>query len=314
VLRWLTAKPDAHVKRRMKKEVCVQKLAFKQVDVFTRIPFLGNPVAVVLGAEGLDSKEMQRIAAWTNLSETTFVLPPSGPNVTYRLRIFTPRGELPFAGHPTIGSAHAVIEHGLVSDTASSLVQECGAGLLRLTIERQGTERMIFVDAPLAKLQDVDAVSLDAIPRALGARPREETIPQIVDVGPKWLIVDLGTSDIVQNLKPNLEQITHLSESMRIVGITVFGRTGDSKEILKVRSFGPIAGVFEDPVCGSGNASVAAYLDHWGIRFSGKLDYIASQGREIGRDGYVSVRVNLQSHEVSIGGHAVTCVTGELRV
>ena len=292
----------------------MRKLAFKQVDVFTQKPFFGNPVAVVFGAEELDSAKMQRIAAWMNLSETTFVLPPSVPNASYRLRIFTPRGEVPFAGHPTIGSAHAVIEQGLLSNTDSSLIQECGAGLLRLTIERKASETMIFVDAPIAKFQDVDEASLVLIPRALGVNPRGGTLPQIVDVGPRWLIVDLGASDIVQTLKPNLEQIAYLSESLRIVGITVFGRDNDSLSALKVRSFAPIAGIAEDPVCGSGNASVAAYLDHWGIRFSGKLEYIASQGRELGRDGYVSVRVNLQSHQVSIGGHAITCITGELHV
>lgn len=290
----------------------MRKIAFKQVDVFTKKPFCGNPVAVVLGAEGFAAEEMQRIAAWTNLSETTFVLPPSVPNASYRLRIFTPRCEVPFAGHPTIGSAHAVVEQGLVSNTASSLIQECRAGLLRLTIERQAGETMIFVDAPVATLRDVDAVSLDAIPQALGVSPREGTIPQIVDVGPRWLIVDLAAGDVVRTLQPSLEQIARLSDSLRIAGITVFGRTNDARSALKVRSFAPIAGVSEDPVCGSGNASVAAYLDHWGIRFAGKLEYVASQGRELGRDGYVSVRVDLQSHQVSIGGHAVTCITGEL--
>ena len=282
--------------------------------MFTEKPFFGNPVAVVFGAEELDSAKMQRIAAWMNLSETTFVLPPSVPNASYRLRIFTPRGEVPFAGHPTIGSAHAVIEQGLLSNTDSSMIQECGAGLLRLTIERRASETSLFVDTPIAQFQDVDEASLNLIPRALGVNPQGDTLPQIVDVGPKWLIVDLGVSDIVQTLKPNLEQIAYLSESLRIVGITVFGRDNDSLSVLKVRSFAPIAGIAEDPVCGSGNASVAAYLDDWGIRFSGRIEYIASQGRELGRDGYVSVRVNLQSHQVSIGGYAITCITGELHV
>jgi hypothetical protein len=124
------------------------------------------------------------------------VLPPSVPKADYRLRIFTPRGETPFAGHPTIGSAHAVIEHGLVSNSADSLVQECGVGLLRLTVERRGTEQMIFVDAPVAQFSDVDAVHLDTISLAVDANPRKDTPPQIVDVGPRWLIMDLGLGDV----------------------------------------------------------------------------------------------------------------------
>lgn len=228
---------------------------------------------------------MRRIAAWTNLSETTFVLPPSVPKADYRLRIFTPRGETPFAAHPTIGSAHAVIEHGLVSNSADSLVQECGVGLLRLTVERRGTEQMIFVDAPVAQFSDVDAVHLDTISLAVDANPRKDTPPQIVDVGPRWLIMDLGLGDAVQALYPHMEQIACISASLRIAGITVFGRSTDPKVAVQVRSFAPIAGILEDPVCGSANACVAAYLDHWGVRFSGKLEYVASQGRELGRDG-----------------------------
>lgn len=292
----------------------MRKFTFRQVDVFTKKPFLGNPVAVVLGAEGLAAEEMQSIAAWTNLSETTFVLPPSVRHADYRLRIFTPRGEIPFAGHPIIGSAHAVIEHGLVSNSADSLVQECGVGLLRLTVERRVTEQMIFVDAPGATFADVDAAHLDMIPLALDAHPRQDTPPQIVDVGSRWLIIDLGSGDAVQALHPNMEQIAHVSASLGIAGITVFGRSTDARTAVQVRSFAPLAGILEDPVCGSGNACVAAYLDRWGVRFAGKLEYVASQGRELGRDGYVFVRVNLQSHQVSIGGHAVTCVSGEMHV
>jgi PhzF family phenazine biosynthesis protein len=292
----------------------VQRLTFKQVDVFTKKPFFGNPVAVVFGAERLDADAMQRIAAWTNLSETTFVLPPSVPSADYRLRIFTPRGELPFAGHPTIGSAHAVLEQGMVSAAADSLVQECGAGLLKLTVERQETEKRIFVEAPQAAFREIGAAHLDELVLALGAQPQKGSHPRIVNVGPKWLIVDLGAGEVVHALTPNLEQVSRLSAALDITGITIFGQSTDPQSRLTVRSFAPIAGVPEDPVCGSGNACVGAYLDHARISFSGKLEYVASQGRELGRDGYVSVRVNPQSHQVSIGGYAVTCITGELRV
>ncbi len=165
---------------------------FKQVDVFTTRPFFGNPVAVVLDGDGLETAAMQRIAAWTNLSETTFVLRPTAPGADYRLRIFTPRAELPFAGHPTVGSAHAVLEAGLVA-ARPELRQECGAGVLRLAVEGTGRERRIAVEAPPAALEPLRRRCGSARSSGRSARRlRPGSTAQVVAIGPRWLTVMLA--------------------------------------------------------------------------------------------------------------------------
>lgn len=168
---------------------------FKQVDVFTARPFFGNPVAVVIGAEGLATAQMQRIARWTNLSETTFLSKPTR-DADYRLRIFTPHQELPFAGHPTLGSAHAALEAGFVEPANGRLRQECGAGVLELTVEKP----RIFVRAPTPKISPA-AVPLFGKSRALR-----------VDVGPVWIVVDLGEAVDVDSLSPDMTAISELSD------------------------------------------------------------------------------------------------------
>lgn len=286
---------------------------FKQVDVFTTRPFYGNPVAVVLNASGLDAEDMQRIAAWTNLSETTFVLPETVAGADYRLRIFTPRQELPFAGHPTIGSAHAILESGLVKPVAGRLVQECGAGLLGLRVEGDRADRRIFVKVPQPKIQQIDAAFYAVINAALGAQAVADAPPLLVNVGPVWLVVDLGNAETVNNLRPDLTAIAQLSAQLPIAGITVFGRTLTTDPALCVRSFAPACGVAEDPVCGSGNASVAAFLAHAGMLDAIGYHYVASQGRALGRDGRVWVHVNRADLSVEIGGASVTCIDGTLQ-
>ncbi|MGH8687285.1 MAG: PhzF family phenazine biosynthesis protein [Burkholderiales bacterium] len=274
-------------------------LPFKQIDVFTATPFQGNPVAVVLGADPMGAEQMQRIAAWTNLSETTFVLAPTQAGADYRLRIFTPRQELPFAGHPTIGSAHAALEAARIAPRAGALVQECAAGLLALRVETEAGRRRIFVRAPAAKLAPA-RVPLFGSSRAIR-----------VDVGPVWIVVDLGQADAVDALAPDLPAIAKLSDSLRATGVTVFGRTGDPRLPLHVRSFAPAHGIAEDPVCGSGNISVAAFLRETGLLREFGPDYTARQGMQVGRDGRVAVRV--RDEGIEIGGEAVTCVEGTIR-
>ena len=274
----------------------MMQLAFKQVDVFTAKPFLGNPVAVVIGAESLGAEEMQRIAGWTNLSETTFLLPATAPGASYRLRIFTPRRELPFAGHPTIGSAHAALESGFAKAMDGKLKQECGAGVLDLSVE----EGRIFVKAPQPKTRRVDA-PLFRVKSALR-----------VDVGPVWVVADLGDARAVDTLEPDMAAIAELSRALEASGVTVFGRTGNAATPLHVRSFAPAHGIPEDPVCGSGNISVAAYLRETGLLKEFGASYTARQGMQVGRDGRVRVRVSAEA--IQIGGEAVTCVDGKLRV
>jgi len=282
-------------------------LRFKQVDVFTRTPFLGNPVAVVLDAEKLADEEMQRIAAWTNLSETTFVLPPSSSAADYRLRIFTPRQELPFAGHPTIGSAHAVIESGFAAANNGRLRQECLAGLIEIAIESGQDGKLIFIRAPHPKISAIDPAQAERLAATLGAA---QTPPPLrVDVGVVWLIVELSDARAVDGAAPDLNAILKLSEETHSAGVTIFGRAAGTD--LHVRSFAPALGVPEDPVCGSGNASVAAYLIHNRL-LAEKARYQVRQGMNVGRAGRVSVRV--EGNEIYFGGPAVTCVEGNLRV
>jgi PhzF family phenazine biosynthesis protein len=272
------------------------RLPFKQVDVFTGKPFFGNPVAVVIGAGSLETAQMQRIAAWTNLSETTFLLKPTQAGADYRLRIFTPRQELPFAGHPTVGSAHAALESGFAKARNGKLRQECGAGVLDLSLE----ERRIFVRAPVPKVSPA-AVPLFGNFRALR-----------VDVGPVWIVVDMGDAGTVDELAPDMAAIAELSDSLNASGVTVFGRTGIRDEPIHVRSFAPAHGIPEDPVCGSGNISVAAFLRETGLLTEFGSSYTARQGMQVGRDGRVAVRVTPDA--IEIGGEAVTCVDGRLRV
>ena len=269
---------------------------FKQIDVFTARPFLGNPVAVVLDSGGLETSDMQRIARWTNLSETTFLLPST--KADYRVRIFTPAHELPFAGHPTIGSAYAALSAGIVQPRGGKLAQECGAGVLELRIE--GSK--IYVRSPKPKITEVkNEASAFGIPLAPPARLIK------VDVGPVWLVGEVSDARALAALKPDMTALGQWTTSLGATGITVFAPSGEAESAVHVRSFAPGSGVPEDPVCGSGNISVAAYLRH--------LErvppaYVARQGMQLGRDGRVSMRVD--ASDIWLGGEAVACVDGKL--
>ena len=280
---------------------------FAQVDVFGLRPFAGNPVAVVLDAEGLSTQDMQAMARWTNLSETTFVLPPTHAEASYRVRIFTPRQELPFAGHPSIGTAHAVLEAGLATPNAQGgLVQECAAGLLPLRIDMSGSQRKLFVRIPSARHQALDSAQQTQLMTALGA---DITPAECVNVGPTWIVAGLDSGAAVRALQPELSALAALSRATGAVGISVYGRDASGEADLVVRSFVPADGIPEDPVCGSGNGAIAAYLLANGALPS--RDYCSSQGREIGYDGRVHLRID-DEDRVWIGGQATTAIHGAL--
>jgi PhzF family phenazine biosynthesis protein len=272
---------------------------FKQVDVFTDTPLLGNPVAVVIGAEGLDARTMQRIACWTNLSETTFLLKSS--RADYRLRIFTPRQELPFAGHPTIGSAHAALESGFIQKK-SKLKQECGAGLIELSVEDDGR---IYLKGPLAKVERVKG-PIPSIPLAPASAVMK------IDVGPVWVVGEVGDAAALAALKPDMTALAEWSEALHVTGATLFAPAADPVSKIHVRSFAPAHGIPEDPVCGSGNLSVGVFLRENGLLKRFGKTYVARQGMQVGRDGRVSVRIAKDA--IEIGGHAVTCVEGVINV
>jgi PhzF family phenazine biosynthesis protein len=274
---------------------------FKQVDVFTAVPYLGNPVAVVLDGEGLSDAEMQAFANWTNLSETTFVLPPSDPAADYRVRIFTPKAELPFAGHPTLGTAHAVIEAGIAESRDGRLVQDCAVGLVDLTVGEQGLSFRL-PRYRLKQLTDPEATAW------LGEGVAIKGAAQAVDVGPVWLVAELAEVAALENLNHDPARLTRYYEATGMTGATVFAVDGTR---VVVRSFAPGDGIPEDPVCGSGNGAVAAFRLAAGQVGDGD-SYVASQGRQVGRDGFISVC--FEGTDIHVGGQAVTCVEGSVRI
>jgi PhzF family phenazine biosynthesis protein len=283
------------------------RVAFQQVDVFTAVPFKGNPVAVILEGGALSTAQMQTIAGWTNLSETTFVCPPADPAADYRLRIFTPRAELAFAGHPTIGSAHALLRHGLVPKRAGHLVQECGKGLVQLRVDGE----RLFLALPAPAFRAPDESQLAEAAAALGVAATQIQRAAIVDVGPVWFTVQLRDGAAVTKLEPNMAAIAALTREP-VTGLNVFGfyANGDPAAI-EVRSFAPAHGVPEDPVCGSGNGCVAALIQR--DKLLDRSAYVSSQGRCMQRDGRVEVRFG-DDGTIWLGGHAVTCVEGTLTV
>jgi PhzF family phenazine biosynthesis protein len=290
------------------------KRTYRVVDVFTDQPLRGNPVAVLLDAEGLDTEEMQTIARWTNLSETTFVLPPTTNEADYRLRIFTPRSELPFAGHPTLGSAHAILDAGRVTLRENGrLIQECSVGFVELTVEGQGRDRQLAFRLPGAKIEEMSAADIAELDLIVGCSVSTKVVPAIMNVGPRWIIAQMPDANSVLNLQPDFTKLAELERRLGVTGLTVFGTCKDGGAAIEVRTFAPSCGVEEDPVCGSGNASVAAFQWERGLLPSEGKVYVAAQGRCVGRAGRVNVSVDGHGR-VNIGGSCVTCVEGSLEL
>jgi PhzF family phenazine biosynthesis protein len=305
-----------------------QRFQFVQMDVFSSQLFNGNPLAVVIGADALDTDAMQRIARWTNLSETTFLLAPTQPHADYRVRIFTPRQELPFAGHPSVGSAYVAIEAGLVPGDRTSLLQECAAGLLPVRVVGDGSARIIHVQAPPASINAINDTLLADLEHALHVKLSMHHVG-LVDNGPHWLVCDLGEGRFVRDLQPDMAAIAAICTGIGAVGVSVFGHESHAAAAMAVRAFCPADGIPEDPVTGSANAAIAAYLHASGGLAAYGQNYRASQGREVGRDGYVDVslengRPDNASIEnasietgratISIGGACVIGVRGELNL
>ncbi|TDX76689.1 PhzF family phenazine biosynthesis protein [Rathayibacter sp. PhB151] len=273
---------------------------FAQVDVFGAEPFLGNPVAVVVDGDGVSDASMAAFARWTNLSETTFLLPPTSPEADYRLRIFTPRRELPFAGHPTLGSAHAWLAAGGVPRNAGVLVQECAAGLVRL---RVSDGAIAFAAPPRQRTGPVDEPTLARAVAALGLAREEILGHEWADNGPGWLALRLESAERVLAIRP---------ESARLGGLAV-GVVGPhpagAECAFEVRAFIPDAGVAEDPVTGSLNAGIAQWLIGAGLA---PERYVAAQGTAMGRAGRVlAERVG---DDVWIGGGTATLIEGTVRL
>jgi PhzF family phenazine biosynthesis protein len=268
---------------------------FRQVDVFSPEPLRGNPVAVVHDADGLGEEQMAAFARWTNLSETTFLLRPTVAEADYRLRIWTPGGELPFAGHPTLGSAHAWLEAG-GSPAGEHVVQECGAGLVRV---RRG-DRLAFEAPPLTRSGPVDAADVGRICRALRISEADVVDCAWIDNGPGWVGVLLADADAVLALQPDWAAFDGLD-----IGVVGVHRPGGPADV-EVRAFCPGLGITEDPVTGSLNAGLAQWLA------GGRLpsSYVAAQGTVLQRSGRVHLRLERQT--VWVGGDTTTTVSGSV--
>lgn len=279
---------------------------YLQLDVFSRAAGCGNPLGVVLDANGLDTPAMQALAAWLNLSETTFVLPPTQAGADYRVRIFTPRQELPFAGHPSVGTVHAVLERGLVMPHDDGLVQECAAGLLPVRVEQVGAVRRLHVRAPRGIERPADPRDTMA---TLGTVKPGPLRPALIDNGPRWWCVELADEPTVRTLAPDLAAMARATRASGAVGVAVFARCEQRPYALVVRAFVPADGIAEDPVTGSANAAIAAWL-HTNARLPA-AEYIASQGREVGRDGIVHCAVDAAG-DAWIGGETQTVIEGRL--
>jgi PhzF family phenazine biosynthesis protein len=271
---------------------------FAQVDVFSAVPYRGNPVAVVLDGDGLTTEQMQRFANWTNLSETTFVLPPTHPAADYRVRIFTPAEELPFAGHPTIGTCHAWLARNPQHE-GDTVVQECEAGLV--TLRRTG-DRLAFAAPPLLRDEPVDEELQARIASILGIDRAGIRDARWVDNGPGWVGVLLDDAKTVLAVAPNAEDL-----KLGIVGPYPAG----APEAVEVRAFFPAGRTsFEDPVTGSLNAGLGLWLLRTGRV---QAPYVASQGTAVGREGRVHIDQDADG-TVWVGGDAVTCVLGEVEI
>jgi PhzF family phenazine biosynthesis protein len=272
---------------------------FQQVDVFTSTPYLGNPVAVVLDAGGLSDPDMQRFARWTNLSETTFVLPPADAGADYRVRIFTPSLELPFAGHPTLGTCHAWLSAGGTPSHDGVIVQECGAGLVRV---RQAAGGLAFAAPPLLRSGPVDEALVQQIAGILGIARADIVDAQWADNGPGWIAVLLGSAEAVLALRPGSTDL-----DLGVAGPYPPG----SPEAFEVRAFFLANGSsVEDPVTGSLNASLAEWLLRTG---RATAPYVASQGTALGRRGRVQISRD-NDGTIWVGGGTVTCVTGQVEL
>ena len=276
---------------------------FRQVDVFTGTPYLGNPVAVVHDGSGLSDAQMQAFARWTNLSETTFLMPPTDSGADYRLRIFTPGGELQFAGHPTLGSCHAWLEAGGQPKSADCVVQECGIGLVRL---QRGADGLVFAAPPLRR-SPVAAGLLTDITNALGLHTTQVLAAQLLDNGTAWLGLLLDAPTSVSSLRPDFAALKRLGHKVGIAARYPRPAGQDaSVPALEVRGFAPHLGVDEDPVTGSLNASLAQWLIGDGhIR----APYVAAQGASLQRAGRIAIRID-DTGQVWVGGQSVTCITG----
>ncbi|PWC15994.1 PhzF family phenazine biosynthesis protein [Brenneria corticis] len=287
---------------------------FKQVDVFTQIPFTGNPLAVVLDADGLTVEQMQDIARWTNLSETAFALPPTDPLADYRLRIFTPESELPFAGHPTLGSAHALLESGLRVSSPGQLIQQCDIGLVPINISSDG---QLAFHAPPATIAPFAVERYPLLEQTLGSADINRSYPPAsVDMGIRWLVIRMDSAATCLDIHPDALALAALQQACEVDGIAIYGPhdNGDPADYEARAFYIERGGLKEDPVTGSANACMACLLrhQHYPDNIASRQGYLVRQGVKRQCDGRIAV--SYINDEPWVGGHSVTIIDGTLQV
>ena len=305
----------------------MKEFKIKHLDVFTRTPFTGNPLLVVLGAEGLGDSEMQAIASEFSMPETTFVLPPDNPDVYYKVRIFTPIKEIPFAGHPIVGTAHVVVTEGIVEveKPRGTFTHETGIGILPIEVIYDGAEvpRIVMTQGKPEFLIVPDEKQISSVAKALRVSERDmmETglTPQVVSTGLPQLFVPLKSLETISNLSPDLGKVKMVEESLGLEGVGVFTLETVNKDAsIHLRFFAPSIGIDEDAAAGSAAGGLGAYLARWNVLPEEELrDFSVEQGLEMGRPSRLHVNVEVQDGrpvKVKVGGYSVTILSGTLKL
>ncbi len=290
----------------------MSKFRYLQLDVFPASRGGGNPLGVVVDASGWTDADMQAFAAWTNLVETTFLLPPSNDAANYRLRIFTPTSEIPFAGHPTIGSAEAALQTGFAQPRDGKLIQECGAGLLPIRVHGDDHTRELFVRAPAASIVTVAGDIPPALRAVVGTQALGALPPALVEGGRRWWVVEFADEAGVRGWQPDHAAILALAKADRCLGICVFARSSDAQFELTVRAFPAGVGIVEDPASGAANGLIAAWIAQHEAAGALARGYRVSQGREMGHDARIVVHIDAD-RAVWVGGRTDIVVDGTLR-
>jgi PhzF family phenazine biosynthesis protein len=282
---------------------------YVQLDVFADRPGAGNPLAVVLDAEGLDAEAMQAIARWTRLPETTFVFPPASPDASYGLRIFSPRREVPFAGHPSVGTAHAVLEAGLATPRDGLLVQDGIAGQLPLRVAGSGRERTIAVRTPRARVMEIAEPDDARLVDALQGLPLGTLPPALMDGGRRWWLAEVADEAALRAAEPGWNAIAKLAQDTESMGLCAFARSDDPVYYLAVRAWVGTPAQFEDAASGAANATLAAWLASRDALPGDSGFYRVSQGREVGHDAIIELQVDAAG-DVWSGGRVCTVIEG----
>jgi PhzF family phenazine biosynthesis protein len=285
---------------------------YTQVDVFADHPGAGNPLAVVLDAEGLSDDAMQAIAKWTRLPETTFVFPPISDDTSYRIRMFSPRREVPFAGHPSVGTAHAVLEAGLATPRDGLLVQDGIAGKLPLRVTGEGATRTIAVRTPRASVREIASADDPRLRDVLRDLPLGKLPPALMDGGRRWWLAELESETALRTATPPWDAISTLAQSTESMGLCAYARSDDPVYYLAVRAWVGAPAQFEDAASGAANATLAAWLASQNALPSDSGFYRISQGREVGHDAIIELTVD-DAGDVWSGGRVCTVVEGTLR-